>query len=189
MALAFALAAPPAFSRTTAKQQQQLEQLARDLNRVLGPGAAEVHGMPVSARGNISHRSAGLSAGALVDAMNRERASYGLAPLQVNERLSLAASDRINDMLAKRYFEHVSPDGIDPFTWADKRGYRYREIGENLAVGYRDAATLVDGWMHSPGHRANILRSTYDEVGIAVAAPAPTNRYAGPTVVAIYGRR
>ena len=127
-------------------------------------------------------------AATLVDAMNRERAAHGLAPLRLNARLSLAAEDRIDDMFAKRYFAHVSPDGIDPFEWVLQRGYRYRLIGENLAVGYRGRA-VVDGWMHSPGHRENILQRGFDEVGIAIADGSPRRGYRGPTVVAIYGRR
>ena len=125
----------------------------------------------------------------IVVEMNRERASHGLRPLRVNDELSEAAVDRIDDMFTKHYFNHVSPDGIKPWTWADKRGYNYREFGENLAVGYPTAAAVVDGWMHSPGHRANVLKPVFDEVGVAVAAAAPERRFTGPTVVALYGER
>lgn len=128
------------------------------------------------------------NAGMLVAAMNRERAAYGLRPLRLNTKLSRAANDRIDDMFAKRYFAHVSPDGIDPFEWVLLRGYRYRLIGENLAVGYRGIA-VVDGWMRSRGHRENILMRGFDEVGIAIANGSPRRGYKGPTVVAIYGRR
>ena len=126
---------------------------------------------------------------ALVDAMNRERAAAGLGLLRLNAALSAAAEDRMHDMFAKHYFEHVSPDGIDPFSWAEKRGYDYRQIGENLAVGYPRASDVVDGWMHSDGHRANILGAGYDEVGIAVADGSPRRSFRGPTVVALYGKR
>ena len=126
---------------------------------------------------------------ALVVAMNRERAAAGLGPLRLNAALSAAAEDRMHDMFAKHYFEHVSPDGIDPFTWAEKRGYDYRQIGENLAVGYPRASDVVDGWMHSDGHRANILGRDFDEVGIAVADGSPRRSFHGPTVVALYGTK
>ena len=125
----------------------------------------------------------------VVEDMNRERGSHGLKPLRINDELSAAAIDRIDDMFAKHYFSHVSPDGIGPWTWADKRGYNYREIGENLAVGYPTAEAVVDGWMHSPGHRANVLKPVFDEVGVAVAASSPERRFTGPTVVALYGER
>ncbi len=123
---------------------------------------------------------------AIVDAMNRERTARGLRPLRLEQRLSLAARDRANDMFAKRYFDHVSPDGIDPFTWATRRGYRYSIIGENLALGLRSNNSIVDGWMRSPGHRHNILTRDFDEVGIAIGDGSPTRGYRGPLVVALY---
>lgn len=191
MALAFTLAAPPLFASTRGQQRQELEQLARDLNSALGRASAEVDGVhrPDPTAAPPVARLQAIRAEALVDAMNRERAAYGLKPLHLNQELSLAAGDRIDDMFAKHYFSHVSPDGIDPFSWADKRGYDYSEIGENLAVGYPTADDVVDGWMHSPGHRANILKADFDEIGIATAAASPTRTYAGPTVVAMYGTR
>jgi uncharacterized protein YkwD len=128
-------------------------------------------------------------ASALVDEMNRERATYGLPPLRVNDELSAAALDRVDDMFAKHYFGHISPDGIKPWTWADKEGYDYREFGENLAVGYRTPHAVVDGWMHSPEHRKNVLSKNFDEVGVAIAPESPERRFNGPTVVAIYGVR
>jgi uncharacterized protein YkwD len=123
---------------------------------------------------------------ALVDAMNRERASRGLKPLHLDQRLNRAAEDRADDMLEKHYFNHVSPEGMSPFKWVDVEGYQYTEVGENLAVGYKTADAVVDGWMHSPGHRANILGKNYGDVGIAVA-PSPLNGYGSPLVVALYG--
>jgi uncharacterized protein YkwD len=131
--------------------------------------------------------SSTLSVDALVAAMNRERIARGLRRLRVNHALSLAASDRLRDMLAQHYFNHVSPTGLDPFTWVDKRGYDYTEIGENLAVGYATADDVVDGWMHSPGHRDNILRSAFAEVGIAFTDASPLRPYRGPLVVVLYG--
>lgn len=125
-------------------------------------------------------------ADAILTAMNRERKAHGLRPLRLNEKLSKAAFDRIEDMFAKSYFAHVSPDGLEPFVWAQARGYRYRLIGENLAVGYRGTA-VVDGWMKSRGHRENILQRGFDEVGIAIVDGAPQRGYRGPTVVAMYG--
>ena len=124
----------------------------------------------------------------IVAEMNRERSAHGLAPLRLNERLNLAATDRIKDMFAKRYFDHVAPDGLDPFSWVEQRGYDYRSIGENIAIGYQTAATIVEGWMTSPGHRQNILEKKYEEVGIAIAAGSPTPQERGPVVVSFYAR-
>jgi uncharacterized protein YkwD len=128
-------------------------------------------------------------AAAIVDEMNRERAAQGLPALHINDELSAVAVDRVDDMFAKHYFGHVSPDGIEPWTWADKHGYNYREFGENLAVGYRTPQAIVDGWMHSPEHRKNVLSAAFEDVGVAIAPASPERRFAGPTVVAIYGVR
>ena len=168
-----------AFAESRRVQRTDLRQLADDLSRALGDGHVEIEG--------AEHTSNAFD-DAIVAAMNRERAAHGLRPLRLNDQLTLAAEDRTRDMLAKHYFDHVSPDGISPFKWAERRGYDYREIGENLAVGYETAAAVVDGWMHSPGHRANILRADYSDVGIAVAE-SPVRGYGAPLVVALYGTR
>jgi uncharacterized protein YkwD len=156
-----------------------IDRLAADLERALGKGTVEVHRKaPVSTPSD-----------AIVAAMNRERAAYGLPPLRLNSKLSLAAQDRITDMFDQRYFAHVAPDGTQPFVWLARHGYAYRTAGENLAVGYGTAGRVVGGWMNSPGHRANILGSGFDEVGVAIASGAPLRGYAGPTIVAIYASR
>ena len=188
IALAAALAAPLSVSaENRTPRRTSIQDLARELEQVLGHGSVEVRGSRTPAP--RSSRVASLSAQALVDSMNLQRAPYGLGPLRLNDRLSLAASDRVDDMLRKRYFNHVSPDGINPFTWVAKRGYRYSIIGENLAVGYPSAERVVTGWMSSPGHRANILQRSFDEIGIAFDPSAPMSQYSGPLVVAMYGAR
>lgn len=183
LALAFALAlAPSTFAEKRASGRTA--QLEADMERVFGKRARTPSYEPRIDEAPV----ASSSIEAIVAATNRERARHGLGPLRLNPTLSAAAGDRIDDMFAKRYFDHVSPDGIEPFVWATKRGYRYRLIGENLAVGYRGAA-VVDGWMRSPGHRENILTRGFTEVGIAIADGSPRRGYKGPTVVAMYGRR
>jgi len=125
----------------------------------------------------------------VIAAMNRERAAHGLKPLRLNLELALAAEDRVHDMMAKHYFNHVAPDGTQPFVWAERRGYNYRTIGENLATGYRTPAEVVYGWMHSPAHRANILGPDFEEVGVAIEDASPVASFRGPVYVAIYGGR
>lgn len=175
VALIAMLAAPvSAFAENRSRQRTDMHQLAQDLERALGKKQVA---------------QAGLDADSLVAAMNRERAARGLGPLRINARLAQAAGDRVNDMFAKHYFDHVAPDGLDPFTWVDRRGYAYRLIGENLAIGYRTSGTVVDGWMHSPGHRAKILGSGFDEVGVAFVDGSPVRGYRAPLVVALYGTR
>ena len=174
------LASASTFAENRSTRRTSAAELAAEMERVFGRRDQIATTTP-SVMGVTA-------ADTLVEAMNRQRAAHGLGPLRLNAKLSQAAGDRIGDMFAKRYFAHVSPDGIDPFDWVLQRGYRYRLIGENLAVGYRGAA-VVDGWMRSPGHRENILQRGFDEVGIAIADGSPRRGYRGPTVVAIYGRR
>src|SRR5512140_3101270 len=111
--------------------------------------------------------SADITPAQLLDAMNRVRAANGLAPLRLDRRLNLAASDRNRDMVAKHYFAHVSPEGISPLVWFDRHGYHYASAGENLATGYCSAEETVRAWMNSPGHRANVL-GDYRDVGIDI---------------------
>jgi uncharacterized protein YkwD len=180
-----------AFAENRSRGRTDLEKLAAELEARLGPGSVVVERRAPSApaRSNTARSSTAPTAqNAILAAMNRERATRGLGPLRMNEQLSRAAGDRVKDMFAKRYFAHVAPDGLEPFVWAQQRGYRYRIIGENLALGFRGTA-VVDGWMRSPGHRDNILQRKFDEVGIAVADGTPQRGYRGPLVVAMYGAR
>lgn len=192
VALAALLLLPTStFAENRSSRRTSTDELAAEMERVFGAKRTTRKSAPGSASASTPAPSVmrtTTAAETLVDAMNRQRAAHGLGPLHLNSKLSLAASDRIGDMFAKRYFAHTSPDGIEPFEWVQHRGYRYRLIGENLAVGYRGTA-VVDGWMRSPGHRENILQRGFDEVGIAIADGSPRRGYKGPTVVAIYGRR
>lgn len=189
-AAALAIVLPLSLSaENRSRGRTDLERLAAELEARLGRGsvAVERRGEPVDPTPTAASRSS--YAESIVAAMNRERAARGLGPLTLESRLSLAAQDRVDDMLSKRYFDHVSPDGVNPFTWVRKRGYRYDLIGENLALGYRSSQSVVSGWMNSPGHRANILKDGFDEVGIAFSDTSPMRGYGAPLVVALYGRR
>ncbi len=93
----------------------------------------------------------------------------GLAPLQTNSILNSMAAKRVDDMFAYQYFSHTSPDNIDMINLAKTDGYNYSAIGENIIRGDFDSAVaMVNAWMNSPGHRANILNTKYTEIGIAV---------------------
>ncbi|HMC20841.1 MAG TPA: CAP domain-containing protein, partial [Thermoanaerobaculia bacterium] len=133
-------------------------------------------------------QSGGVSREAILDAMNQEREGRGLPLLRLDPRLNAAANDRIRDMFNKHYFDHVSPDGTQPFVWVQHRSYRYGTVGENLAEGYRSATGVVNGWMNSPGHRRNLLGQSFQDAGIAIVRGSPTGRTNGFTVVAIYAR-
>src|SRR5205809_7384891 len=106
-----ALVAPlPLFAGRT-----DMDAMAADLQRVLGPGHVEISGVAPIDPADV--RPASTFEKAVVDDMNRERAARGLEPLRINPRLSQAAGDRATDMFSKHYFQHVSPDGISPFSW------------------------------------------------------------------------
>lgn len=186
-----ALAAPSLFALSAGGTSDDMQLLASELTAVIGADNVIVERAPRHIRASVPTAPVAVTEEdrALVDGMNRERASRGLPALQLNGVLCAAAEDRVRDMFAKHYFDHVSPDGIDPFSWAIRRGYDYRDLAENLAVGYRSAAAVIDGWMHSTGHRRNLLGADYREVGVAIVHESPTSRFTGPLVVAIYGAR
>ena len=105
----------------------------------------------------------------VIQATNDERVTYGKPTLVENGALDRAAELKLNDLFAKHYFDHVSPEGWGPDHWVEASGYRYRMIGENLALGnFASDAELVEAWMNSPGHRENILNDEFLEIGAAV---------------------
>ena len=104
----------------------------------------------------------------LVEFTNQERAKAGLSPLLINQKLILAAQKKAQDMIDKGYFAHTSPDGLSPWYWLDKAGYKYVAAGENLARDFADSDYLHSAWMNSSSHKANILNKNYQEIGIAV---------------------
>lgn len=92
-----------------------------------------------------------------------------LPPLIKNKDLAAAAMAKAEDMFKKQYFEHVSPSGIDPGTLVKNFGYEYIVTGENLILGnFENEKEMVQLWMDSPGHRANILNERFTEIGVAV---------------------
>lgn len=107
--------------------------------------------------------------GALVALTNNDRAVNDVPTVAQNDLLSQAAQDAANDMSAKGYFAHVSPDGKDPWYWLNLVGYKYQYAGENLAVNFTDSSDVENAWMASPTHRANIVKPQYTQIGIGVA--------------------
>jgi len=101
---------------------------------------------------------------------NIQRYNNGLLlPLIENAKLSQAALAKANDMFAKQYFEHVSPTGVGPGDLVKSYGYEYIVTGENLILGnFKDEKEVVQLWMDSPGHRANILNERFTEIGVAI---------------------
>jgi uncharacterized protein YkwD len=106
---------------------------------------------------------------ALVDMTNVERARESLRPLTRSIALDTAARRKAEDMVREGYFAHDSPAGHTPWYWFSDVGYRYAYAGENLAVHFADSEEVVNAWMKSPGHRANIMNGQYTEIGIGTA--------------------
>ena len=106
----------------------------------------------------------------VVRLVNEIRASNGLKPLTANWELSRIARYKSEDMSNNRYFSHTSPTYGTPFQMIKAFGLSYRTAGENIAYGYRTPAAVVDGWMNSSGHRANILNASYTEIGVGYCA-------------------
>jgi hypothetical protein len=106
---------------------------------------------------------------ALVGLTNADRQVQGLSGLSEDPALDAAAQAAANDMAAKGYFAHVSPDGKTPWYWLDQTGYKYSYAGQNLAVNFTDSANVESAWMNSPTHRANVLKPEYTAIGFGTA--------------------
>ena len=124
---------------------------------------------PPPLRGVLSDTREPLTVEGVLDWTNKNRQEDGKQNLTINAKLTEMAEQKLVDLFAKQYFEHESPTGVGPSDLAKQDGYEYIVIGENLALGnFNGDKALVDAWMASPGHRANILNSRYREIGIAV---------------------
>lgn len=105
----------------------------------------------------------------VISLANEARAAEGLGILSVNNTLSKAAQAKANDMLAKQYFAHNAPTGETPWSFIKAAGYSYVTAGENLAIDFTEAESVQTAWMNSPGHRANIMNKSFQEIGIGIA--------------------
>ncbi len=102
----------------------------------------------------------------VVELTNQARAAHGLPPLSMSSLLNDAAQVQTDDMAANSFHDHVGSDGSTPADRIYRAGYEGSTTGENVACGAATPEELVDGWMNSPGHRANILNPDYREIGI-----------------------
>ena len=98
--------------------------------------------------------------------LNALRTSKGLHPLKMDRSLGAAARHHANDMSARGYFSHTTPEGEGPSGRARSHGYNGRMIGENIARGQRGPAQVMQSWESSSGHRANMLNARYGAVGV-----------------------
>lgn len=98
--------------------------------------------------------------------VNVQRSQNGLSPLTANWELSRVARYKSQDMADNRYFSHTSPTYGTPFQMMKSFGLRFRTAGENIAYGQRTPQAVVNAWMNSSGHRANILNASYAQIGV-----------------------
>ncbi|MFQ8629827.1 MAG: CAP domain-containing protein, partial [Intestinibacter bartlettii] len=104
----------------------------------------------------------------VLNLVNKERKANGLKPLTLNKELSNVANIKSRDMIEKGYFDHTSPTYGSPFDMMKKFNISYNTAGENIAMGQKTPSEVMNSWMNSSGHRANILNSTYTELGVGI---------------------
>ena len=149
---------------------------------IAAPTAAAVQACPASNATPASATKRTILRATLCE-LNRERDHYGLRKLKLNKKLSRAARRHAHDMARRNYFSH---DTLGGGTFVDRiRGAGYLNgaqswvVGENLAWGshsYSRPSVIMRMWMHSAGHRANILNGSFKEIGIGIAYDAPVAR-------------
>ncbi|MFF2142373.1 CAP domain-containing protein [Kitasatospora sp. NPDC058190] len=141
---------------------------------VAGPAPTPVGGGPSSSY-----------AQQVVDLVNAERAKAGCGPVAAEPRLASAAQSHSDDMADRNYFDHASPEGYHADHRIEAAGYSWSTWGENIARGQKDPAAVMDAWMNSPGHRANILNCAFKQLGVGVrtgsGGPWWTQVFAAPS--------
>jgi uncharacterized protein YkwD len=156
-----------------------------------GTPGLESAGPPKEFSGALPHSSAKTTALCLI---NAERSAHGVKPLRLDSKLRKAAIRHSRDMVAKRYFAHESRNGarfssrIARTGWMSGRG-RWA-VGENLAWGSGTQATprsIVAAWMHSAGHRRNMLSPRFRVIGIGIVGGAPVGSNGGATYTTDFG--
>lgn len=106
----------------------------------------------------------------IIRLVNEIRTQNGLKTLSYDWELSRVARIKSQDMKDNRYFSHNSPVYGTPFQMIKSFGISYRSAGENIAKGYATPQAVVNGWMNSSGHRANILNASYTHIGVGYVA-------------------
>lgn len=147
---------------------------------------------PLASFNKVLSYATNLNQQQLLDSTNDARKSSKQQPLHLNPLLSQAAQAKANDMALRNYWSHNTPNGNPPWVFVSAVNYKYDKLGENLAAGFTDASTTIDGWMASPSHKENMLDSAYSEVGFGFANnPDYTSTGTGgpmTIVVAYYGK-
>ncbi|MBO8187534.1 CAP domain-containing protein [Streptomyces spirodelae] len=125
---------------------------------------------PTSTPATPASGSSGLQ-GQIVELVNKERAKAGCKPVTVDARLTKAAEAHSEDMAEHSNMSHTGSDGSSPDERIERAGYSWSTYGENVAYGYSSPESVMEGWMNSSGHRANILNCDFKEIGVSHAQP------------------
>ncbi|MCR4718039.1 MAG: hypothetical protein K5768_00215 [Firmicutes bacterium] len=104
----------------------------------------------------------------VLNLVNEQRANYGLPALKYSTQLEAVAYSHSKDMAQNNYFSHTNLSGQSPFDRMRLAGISYRSAAENIAAGQRTPQEVVNAWMNSSGHRANILNSSVTEMGVGI---------------------
>ena len=160
------------------------------------PAKAQAAQECVDADLEASSENLGRIRAAIVCLHNQIRAEHDLPALRENKRLRKAALGHSKQMVRDRFFEHTTPEGVTMVDRILKARYVRADegwiLGENLAWGTGSLGTprgAVDAWMNSPGHRANLLKGGYREVGVGIVVGVPVTDAAGATYTVDFGAR
>lgn len=157
---------------------------------IVGCGIAlSSHNEITSFNGSVKSYATNTSDQGLLTETNKRRASEGLQPLTYNPLLDQAAQAKADDMKARNYWAHNTPDGREPWTFIAQANYKYLKAAENLAYGFDNSNSTLNGWMNSPGHRANVMDPELREVGFGISnVENYQNNGEETVVVAMYGQ-
>ncbi|MBG6102766.1 uncharacterized protein YkwD [Micromonospora vinacea] len=161
----------PASSRSTAASRRSVERSSAPSNTGTSTGS------------NGSSGTVSAQAREVVDLVNAERAKAGCKALSIDTKLMTAAQRHSQDQADHKNMSHTGSDGSNAGTRLDRVGYTWRTYGENVAWNQQTPAAVMDAWMNSSGHRANILNCAFTEIGVGIAnsnGPYWTQVFAAP---------
>ncbi|OGE81208.1 MAG: hypothetical protein A3H72_03500 [Candidatus Doudnabacteria bacterium RIFCSPLOWO2_02_FULL_48_8] len=137
---------------------------------------------------SFTYASPGIDPVDLMNRINAERTNRFVPALITNQKLISAAASKAGDMIDRGYFAHVDPDGNYVWPRIEAAGYNpYLTLGENLAMDFNSAAPLMEAWMNSPTHRANIVNEKFQDQGLAVAEGLFEPGHNTITVASLFG--
>ena len=146
-------------------------------------------GIRLPSKNDVLAYATNISSNTLLSYTNEQRKNYNRGELTLNSQLSSAAQSKANDMVARNYWSHNTPDGQEPWIFIQNTGYEYQKAGENLAYGFMDSGSTVTGWMNSETHKDNLLDESFTDVGFGFANSSNYQSNGPETiVVAMYGR-